>query len=159
MIFYRSPVAQGGGLSLSTLRILITVALLAYPAGCLVLMVGDHANGQLPLERLIGFGLITLALFSAAPIMGSRLQRIVGEEPGKLDEMELQQRHKATSAAYMTFTAAILLAIFYAGAASEAEWWVPAGYEFWNALFWGVLLYATLLPTAFLAWTMPEERD
>ncbi|TPG04335.1 hypothetical protein EAH84_15475 [Sphingomonas oligophenolica] len=109
--------------------------------------------------HLIGFALIFIALLSAAPVIGSRLQRIVGEQPSKLDEMELQQRHKAMNGAYMTFTALFLAAIAYAGAASDMNLWVPTGYENWNALFWGVFLYSSLLPTAFVAWAMPEERD
>ena len=63
------------------------------------------------------------------------------------------------SGAYLTFTALFLAAIAYAGVASDMGWWVPHSYENWNALFWGVMLYSALLPTAFLAWSMPEERD
>jgi hypothetical protein len=44
--------------------------------------------------------LITLALICATPVLGSRLQRIVGDEPRQLDEWELQQRHRAMSSAY-----------------------------------------------------------
>lgn len=154
MIFYRSPASQETGPSLAKLRSFITVALLAYPAGCLVMLIGP-----LPFNRLIGLGLIAIALFSAVPVIGSRMQRIVGDEPKQLDEMELQLREKAMTKAYSVFTALFLAAIAYAGVASDIGWWQPSGFENWNAIFWGVFLYAVLLPTAFLTWTMPEERD
>lgn len=159
MIFYRSPASQGGGPALSTLRTFIAVALIAYPVGCLVMLLGHHTKGQFPFDQLIGFGLMVIGLLSAAPVMGSRLQRIVGDVPSKLDEMELQQRHKAMNGAYMTFTAVFLAAIAYLALASDKGWWVPTGYGQWTAVFWGVFLYSTLIPTTILAWTMPEERD
>lgn len=159
MIYYRSTAPEGTVSSLSTLRTLIAGALLAYPVGCVLLELSNYQSKPSAVMHLIGFGLVFIALFSAAPVVGSRLQRIVAEQPSKLDEMELQQRHKAMNGAYMTFTALFLAAIAYVGAASDMGLWVPAGYENWNALFWGVLLYSTLLPTAFLAWTMPEDRD
>lgn len=100
-----------------------------------------------------------ITLIAAAPVVGSRLQRIVGDEAGQLDEMELQLRHLATSRAYLAFTAAAVLGVAYCGFATNAGLWRPNLFEHWNGLFWGLFLYASLLPTAILAWTLPAEAE
>lgn len=33
--------------------------------------------------------------------------------------------------------------------------WTPSTYDHWNAIFWGAMLYAFTLPTAWLAWAGP----
>ena len=158
MIFYRSPVSKAGGPSVATLRTLTMVSLAAYPAGAVIMAAGgDGSGGMFPFE-LAGLGLIALALVAAAPVLGSRLQRIVGDTTVELDEMEMQLRYKALSWGYYAFTAAVLLAIFYAGVASDTGLWLPRGFDAWNGLFWGVFLYASLLPTAFLAWTVKDPE-
>jgi hypothetical protein len=45
-----------------------------------------------------------------------------------------------------------LLLVVYAAIASDNGLWVPATYEAFNGLFWGVFLYASVLPTALLSW-------
>lgn len=157
MIFYRSATSRAGSPSVSTLRGLTSVSLAAYPAGAAVMAAGDGGSGTFPFD-IAGLGLIALALVAAAPVMGSRLQRIVGETAKDLDEMELHLRHKALSWGYYAFTALVLLAVLYAGFASDAGWWVPRGFDAWNGLFWGAFLYASMLPTAFLAWTVKDPE-
>lgn len=155
MIFYRSAAAQAGaGPSIRTLRTLTTVALVAYPAGALVRLLG---SGTVAL--VLGFGLILLALIAAAPVMGSRLQRIVADEARQLDEMEMMLRHRALSWSYGALAGGILLMLIYFGLSEDFGWWVPRSYEEWSGLFWGAFLYVTLLPTARLAWTMDAAED
>jgi hypothetical protein len=160
MIFYRSPASAGNaaGPSLLTVRMLTLVALVAYPIGGLIMALGPDGKGGLFPHEAAGLALITLALLCAAPVLGSRLQRIVGDEAKKLDEWELQLRHKAMSSAYALSMGLVCAGLFYAGVASDAGWWLPRSYDAFNAIFWGVFLYATLLPTAFLAWRLDEDE-
>jgi hypothetical protein len=147
MIFYRS--AQGSrDVSIPLVRTLSTTSLVAYPAGALLLALGPDALAT----SLAGYGLILLALIAYAPLTGSSVQRIVGEETKLLDEYELRLRGRALSASYATFTGLALLLVLYAAIASDKGLWVPDGYEAFNGVFWGIFLYASVLPTALLSW-------
>jgi hypothetical protein len=101
---------------------------------------------------LAGYSLILLALVAYAPLIGTSLQRIVGEETKLLDEYELRLRGRALSGSYAAFTALTLLLVIYAAIASDKGLWVPSSYDAFNGLFWGVFLYASVLPTAVLSW-------
>ena len=150
MIFYRSPAADTGkGPALGTVRTLTAIALTAYPLGAAVRVVGPDSLAP----QLFGFGLILVSLAAAAPVFGSYVQRIIAEQPSRLDEFELQLRQRAMSKAYALFTGLALLAVLYAGIATDADLWVPSDFDGFNGLFWGGFLYATLLPTACLAWS------
>lgn len=157
MIFYQSPASLSDGPSIASLRTATVIALAAYPAGAALLAAAGAQHGM-NWTRIGGFSLIALSLVAATPVLGSRLQRIVGDQASRLDERETALRHQALGWAYSAFTAMALLAIFYAGVASDAGFWVPRGFDAWNGLFWGAFLYATLLPTAFLAWTSREPE-
>jgi hypothetical protein len=161
MIFYRSAASgsSSAGPSIRTLRVLTCVALVAYPLGVLVRRFVPDGGGWSWFSLIAGFGLILLALVAATPVMGSRLQRIVADEKGGLDEMEMLLRHKALSWSYGVLAAALLLFIIYLAIATDAGGWVPDDYEEWNGLFWGAFLYVTLLPTARLAWTMDPGME
>jgi hypothetical protein len=100
----------------------------------------------------VGYGLILLALCAYAPLIGTSLQRIVGEETKLLDEYELRLRGRALSASYTAFSVLVLLLVVYAAVASDTGLWVPTSYDAFNGLFWGVFLYASVLPTALLSW-------
>lgn len=158
MIFYRSAASEGSeGPSLKTIRTLSLISLIAYPVGAVTMLLGGAGRGGFYAQEIVGLALIALALIAAAPVLGSRLQRIVGDKAGTLDEMELQLRHRATSWSYFAFTALVCLAIFYGGVASDTGMWIPTEFEHWNGLFWGVFLYSSLLPTTFLAWTLSDD--
>ena len=161
MIFYRSPASETGaaGPSIRTLRVLTLVALAAYPAGALIRLLAPETRAGELFGLVMGFGLILLALLAAAPVMGSRLQRIVGEGAKQLDEMEMMLRHRALSWSYGVLSAAVLVLLIYGGVAADGEFWMPSSFDQWNGLFWGAFLYLTLLPTARLAWTMDPAED
>jgi hypothetical protein len=101
---------------------------------------------------LAGYSLILLALVAYAPLIGTSLQRIVGEETKLLDEYELRLRGRALSRAYAAFSGLALLLVIYAAIASDKGLWVPSSYDAFNGLFWGVFLYASVIPTAVLSW-------
>jgi hypothetical protein len=87
-----------------------------------------------------------------APLIGTSLQRIVGEETKRLDEYELRLRGRALSASYAALSIVALVLVIYAAIASDKGFWVPSGYDAFNGLFWGVFLYASVIPTAVLSW-------
>ena len=134
--------------SVVTVRACTTASLLAYPCGALLLALGPDT---LP-TKIVGYGLILLALCAYAPLIGTSLQRIVGEETKLLDEYELRLRGGALSASYTTLSVLVLLLVIYAAIASDKGLWVPTSYDAFNGLFWGVFLYASVLPTALLSW-------
>ncbi|HET7816817.1 MAG TPA: hypothetical protein VFK58_04500 [Sphingomicrobium sp.] len=155
MIYARSN-RNPRGLELSALaaRTVSTLALAGYPAGALILRFAPDSIAA----SAIGYGLILLALVMAAMLSGSAVQRIASERPSQLDEFELALRGRAMGFSYACFTGLTLLAVLYAGIASDAGGWVPSTYEEFNGLFWGVFLYAAVLPSAFLAWTMGRDE-
>ncbi len=151
MLFYRSSSGPGARpLSLAALRTLTGLALVLYPAGALLKALSPDDSAAL---QLGGYALIVAALIAALPILTSQVQRIVADEAAGLDEYELAVRHRTLSAAYGVFTGMVLLALIYAGMARDAGWWLPRGFDAFNALFWGALLYATLIPATLLAWS------
>jgi hypothetical protein len=69
-----------------------------------------------------------------------------------LDEYELRLRGRALSASYATFAALALSLVLYAAIASDKGLWFPDSYEEYNGVFWGLFLYASVLPTTLLSW-------
>lgn len=134
--------------SVGITRTCTAVSLIAYPCGALMLALGPDTLAM----KLVGYGLIVLALVACAPLSGTWLQRIVGEETKQLDEYELRLRGRALSAAYMVLSVLVLLLVIYAAIAIDKGFWVPSSYDAFNGLFWGVFLYASILPTALLSW-------
>ena len=140
---------------LSTARATSLLSLLAYPAGALSLALGPDAPGTV----ITGYALIAGSLVCYVPLATSWLQRIVAEQPSKLDEYELHLRSRAMNAAYIGYTALVLLAVIYAAIASDAGAWVPKTYDGFNGLFWGAFLYAVVLPLACLSWMLDSTAD
>lgn len=155
MIFYAGKKGLGEPISLRKVRILVTTALVAYPTGA---MIQALATTKIP-GRAVGFALVVVAIFAAAGVIGTSIQRIVGERVQLLDEFELKLRQRAMSKAYAAFTVLVLAATMYAGIAHDAGWWLPAGDDAYNGLFWGAFLYAALLPTFFLVWDRQSSSE
>lgn len=151
MIFYRSTAdIPAPGAALLRVRLLTLVALIGYPLGAVIRLA---SGGALALE-LTGLAIVGVALVATLLVIGSSLQRIVAEQPDRLDEFELALRQRALSRSYSVVCGAVLLALIYAALAADFGGWLPAGYDQWSAIFWGFFVWASLLPTAFLAWTL-----
>lgn len=140
--------------SLATIRWLAAATLGLYPAGCLVRLLGPDTLAV----QLAGFLLILAALICGAVLAGSQLARVTSDLADKLDEYQRGLRARALAGAYTLFTVLILVAVIYLALASDFGGWVPTGYEQWSAIFWGLFITASTLPTAVLAWRLtPSE--
>lgn len=155
MLYYRSktpykarPISRGAA------RIACVLALACYPPGAYLMGMSGHSPA-----KVAGMALVLIALFSAAFLVNTSVQRIVGEQPRFLDEFEMQLRLRSVQSAYGTITLIALLAVIYFAIASDTRLWVPRSYDGYNGLFWGVFLYAWVLPTAFVAWRLDESTE
>lgn len=161
--YYRGKKERRAPRSHAVMRVTTLAALLAYPAGCLCLMAFPDITPEPGLTpgEITGYALILLSVLAFGAIAPSWLQRIVGEETRLLDEFELDLRRRAYVFSYQALTAAAAVFVFYMAVAIDFEatgrltLWTPAAYDHWNAIFWGVLLYAFVLPTAWLAFAAP----
>jgi hypothetical protein len=133
-------------------RLLTSLALVGYPFGAALVGFGPDQWGY----ELVGMSLITIAFFATLFLMGSSIQRIVGAKEDTLDEYELKLRYRAISTAYGMMVSAGMLAIL--GLQMVHDWTntnltASFGDDHFNGFFWGLLIYALLLPTAVLAWS------
>jgi hypothetical protein len=137
-----------------SVRAAIILVLVGYPAGCIVQLVTP--NVALDIFGLFLVLMSVLAFFWVAP---SYVQRIAGEVPSALDDVERDLRHRAYAFSYTVLTALAAAAVFYLAVANDdtrLTLWAPQGYAHWNAIFFGVLIYSFIMPAAWLAWTLPE---
>jgi hypothetical protein len=128
-------------------------ALIGYPPGAYLLGTDTLA------AKIAGGVLLVVSIFSAGFLSNTSVQRIVGEQPQYLDEFEMQVRLRAMQSAYAAFTLLALLFLIYSAIASDTNLWVPRDYEGYNGVFWGVFLYAWVLPTAFAAFRLDEGEE
>jgi len=156
MFYYRSKndPHTARPISVRAARIFSAAALVSYPVGALLF----GLSATLP-AKIAGAALLVTALICAASLASTSVQRIVGEQPQYLDEFELQLRLKAMQSAYGAFTLLALLICLYSAIASDAGLWYPRDYEGYNGLFWGIFLYAWVLPTALVAFRMDADEE
>ena len=167
MFFYRGKTHRTPKRSTLMLRGATLTALIAYPAGAVLQLVFPDTTPEpgLTWGEGVGFALIILALFAFVIIAPSHLQRIVGEEAKHLDEFEMDLRRKAYAFSYWALSAIVVIAVLYMALAADGNGdglitlWKPTTYDHWNAIFWGAMLYAVVLPTAYLAWAGPAPLD
>ena len=152
MLFYRSH-QRSHYLTVGAVRTLSTTGLVAYPTGALMLGPGPNAA----VTSLVGYTLIFIALVTCVLLSGSSIQRIVGEDAKVLDEFELRLRGRTMVKSYAAFTGLVLLLVAYAAIASDNGAWLPDSFSEFNGVFWGVFLYAFLLPTAVLSWMVDRS--
>mgnify|MGYP007011821687 CR=1 FL=1 len=147
--------------SRASMRLATSIILTGYPLGALIALNSGLAGegGAAFALYLTGIAAIVIALSAFFYIAPSYMQRIVGEQPGELDELERDLRQRAYAFAYHVLTGLVAASIFYLAVANDdtrLTLWTPDSYTHWNTIFWGVLLYCFTLPTAYLAWTMPD---
>lgn len=161
--FYRGKSGAARQRSRATMRIVTLATLIGYPAGCVTQLIFPDTSPEpgLTVGEAAGFALIGVSLLAFCFIAPSWLQRIVGEQTDCLDEFEMDLRRRAYTFSYSVFASlAVLFAIYMALSVDLAEsgklqLWTPTTYDHWNAIFWGAMLYAFVLPTTWLAWAGP----
>ena len=157
MIFWTNDKdRRGKPIGIVAARALSSSALLLYPAGALLRMLGPDTVAT----AIAGWTMIVAAVGCAIVIASSSLQRIVGDEEKQLDEYELKLRYRAIQASYLTLTALGLAILFGLQVMSDVTGML-SGVEATNSLlegvFWGLFLYSSVLPTAILAWQLTPE--
>ncbi|HCY55750.1 MAG TPA: hypothetical protein DF715_09560 [Oceanicaulis sp.] len=150
--------------SRTSMRLATGLILAGYPLGALLaLNSGLAGEGSVSFAlSLAGLAVIAVSVFAFFYIAPSYMQRIIGEQLCELDDLERDLRQKAYAFAYHVLTGLVAAAIFYLAVANDdtrLTLWAPDSYTHWNTIFWGVLLYCFTLPTAYLAWTMPDISD
>lgn len=75
------------------------------------------------------------------------------------DEYDRNLRAVVMKSAFQLFVALVLLGIIYAAISSDIGWWSPSGNAQWNGLFWGCFSYASVLPTAVLAFRLRDDEE
>jgi hypothetical protein len=150
--------------SRTSMRLATGLILAGYPLGALLaLNSGLAGEGSVSFAlSLAGLAVIAVSVFAFFYIAPSYMQRIIGEQLCELDDLERDLRQKAYAFAYHVLTGLVATAIFYLAVANDdtrLTLWAPDSYTHWNTIFWGVLLYCFTLPTAYLAWTMPDISD
>lgn len=156
--FQPSGRSSSAGPSTRTTRIFAAVALLCAPAAIVIRALGPGTTDGDPHE-VASLILIIISFLAATPVLGSRFSRITRERAKGLDEMETQLRHNALATSYFALTSVVMLGVVYAQVANMAQLWLPRNESDWIPVVVSFLLYATLLPTAVLAWRMKEERE
>lgn len=162
MSFYiRTSSGRTAPRSRTSMRLATTITLAGYPLGALITLNAPLAGegSAAFVLHMVGLALIVTAIFAFAYIAPSYMQRIVGEQVSELDDLERDLRQKAYAVAYHVLTGLVAASIFYMAVANDQTrltLWAPDSYTHWNTIFWGVLLYCFTLPTAYLAWTMPD---
>jgi len=157
---------EGAAIPLGHMRMLLGLILIGYPLGCLLRLLAGEGPFDVAATKLVGTLLIGLAFLAFLWIGRSSLQRMMQEEPGKLDERELFIRRKAHEKAYTAFSALTLVGLIYLELAIDAaprhpDWpiWTPASSDHWEAIIWGALLYAMTLPAAFEAFSRKDDDE
>lgn len=90
-----------------------------------------------------------------------RVGKAIGDDiDARLDERQLALRNAAYLDAYRIVSAVVLLGVLWIALGIDLGlWWVPSTFHEWNLIFWGLFIYTTTLPSAFLAWREPDRTD
>lgn len=108
------------------------------------------------------FLVLPLGLIAVVAGGGLLMPQILGVSDGAdamLDERQTALRNRAYLNGYRVLGALTILAALYCMLAQGAGWWLPRTDLALQAVFWGVWLLVTTLPTALLAWTEPDSGD
>ena len=60
---------------------------------------------------------------------------------------------------YVCFALITLMLIIYAAIARDFHWWMPNSYNHFNGLFWGMFLYASVIPVSALSWIVDQTFE
>jgi len=133
-------------------------ALVAYPIGFVLLLMGGEGNPPGPLT-LAGVVLMVAAFAAALWIIPTGIQRIAAGVEQGLDEFQLAARLKAQSNAYRWFSAWVFLMVAYANVAALFGLTMDTRSSAFSAVVFWVLTYSTVLPAWFLTSALPVPLE
>lgn len=148
----------GRMMSRGRVRALTMAVYLFYPAGCL-LQLYPQTDEYGAAYHVGGLLLVAAALLAFAALAGTSFQRQAQEPESSLDERERAERNRAAYTAHSLFAGMVMLGVIYIMIATDmtqngkAALWTPESGEHWNAIFWGLTIFAMTLPAAVLAWS------
>jgi hypothetical protein len=91
--------------------------------------------------------------------LGHKPWNITGKPDAELDERQVQLRNRVYYLAYGLLSIILGVGLFYWYIATDAarlELWLPRSSFEAAAVFWGLLILLSSLPTAVLAWLEPD---
>lgn len=149
--------------STALLRVATVIALTGYPIGCVIRLNGANATGS----EIAGFACIVASLVAfCVTIPSSPLNVYAKRTP--LNDVEINLRRKSYTASYAVVMCTAILGALYMGIATDSQdsdfvrLWLPQTFDDWSAIFWGLILYTVVIPTAYLTWAgsaPPEDGD
>lgn len=78
----------------------------------------------------------------------------------RLDERQLAERNSAYLGSYRLAASLVLIGVIWISLGTDlGYWWIPTTWHEWNAIFGGLFIYLTSLPSAILAWREPDRHD
>lgn len=136
----------------------VVALVLSYPIICALLWATFRENAFFALAHLVATALI---LWQLAIERVGRVGKVIGDDiDSRLDERQLALRNAAYLDAYRVAAGIILLGVIWIALGLDLGiWWVPSTYDEWNLIFWGLFIYLTTLPSAFLVWREPDRVD
>ncbi len=136
----------------------VLLLLLSYPIVCAILWTTMRDHTFFALTHLVATVLILWLL--AIERVGRIGKAIADDIDSRLDERQLALRNAAYLDAYRIASGIVLLGVIWIALGIDLGlWWVPSTYDEWNLIFWGLFIYLTTLPSAFLAWREPDRLD
>jgi hypothetical protein len=129
-----------------------------YPLGTFALM---YTMGASPWYGLAHIVLTASIMTSFGISRVARVGRAIADDlDTRLDERQLALRNSAYLQSYRFVAALVLLGVIWIALGTDlGYWWIPTTWHEWNAIFWGLFIYLTLLPSAILAWREPDRHD
>lgn len=136
----------------------VVLLALSYPLICVLLWTTMRENTFFALTHLVATVLI---LWLVAIERVGRVGKAIGDDiDSRLDERQLALRNAAYLDAYRIASGIVLLGVIWIALGLDLGiWWVPSTYNEWNLIFWGLFIYLTTLPSAFLVWREPDRTD
>lgn len=91
----------------------------------------------------------------------ARVGRAIADDlDTRLDERQIAQRNSAYLDSYRFVAGLVLLGVIWIALGTDLDyWWIPTTFHERNAIFWGLFIYLTSLPSAILAWREPDRHD
>lgn len=142
--------------SQSTRRAVVAYAMVGFPA-LVVSWFGLSALGLPDVLRVVVAGALIVGLLVADYFLWVFRRSLAQSPDEQLDEREVAVRDRAYLESYRVFTALTAIGVLVVAIAPDVlDRPLELTFETVQPVFWGVLHYALVLPSAFIAWREPD---